>query len=358
MPAPDINPRQEEILRRLVEFSEGRDDFDVHWTNDDGGGKIAFHSPPSISISITFSDLLGLRDSGMLHLPTITRGQAVGRLTRAAIDAVRSGFQQSVPATSVSIERVGNAVFGQPSQPSPEFNLTPRQRQHVREIVGAAKESGSELFFVATRGGRRFIVFPARQGLGTQDARSIEVAPADVSAFRSQGFIEIEPGTDHGCILQLAYDAVRKDFKLPAGVVSIVNQHFEGVDTGGGAFQVAAGHDNVQHVIVGDSNADLMAQLVSLTAELIGALKVALPIEQAEAAERDALDLTAELQKAKPNMITISSKAGGMWQRIGAGINTAVEFAEKGGKIAEAIGKFAPWLTAIYLAVKSRMQSH
>lgn len=350
MPEYNLTPGLRELLRELVQTSRTAEtEKFAFFVNSKFTGAV-FETESRKEVKMGRADL-----NVFINLDMISFEDWNGRgiLLQSAFDAVRNDFRLPDPSPSVSIEQ---ALFHHPGPI--RRNLTMRQKEILREIVKASRAISSEQFFFVEDDGGSNIVFLSDQGMNVANAPQVGINSSDLH-FLSQDFLHLDPdpASTLGSVLQAAFDAVDHDFAPPFPIAPppMVIQKFGDVNTGGGHFQANAGHHNTQAVTTTTTtgeNSAMLAQLVALTAELIGAMKIALPIEQHDAAAREAQDLVDELRKERPDLITVEGKARGVWQRLGTGM---VSFVEGAGKIADAVAKFSPWLVAAGDVAKSMM---
>lgn len=222
-----------------------------------------------------------------------------------------------------------------------KWNLTADQQALLRWMVETAKAENSTRFqhnrIDEDEAGGSILIGTQRRSAGYEDI--MEFSEGDFVRLSSVAFAEC-----HGALTQRAFDVVASDFAPPAPPAPTIAQTFNvGRDWRGNVQAVGVGSASM----TSSGKADI-DQLRELTRELVESLRAALPPGEATEAERDAEAAVDELTKDEPNPEVVARKTRSLLGRVNEGLRTGAELAERGGKVALAMGKLGAWTYAAW----------
>ena len=227
-----------------------------------------------------------------------------------------------------------------------KLNLTSHAEQSLRAMVARATQTGSRsLRYDESNGGDEVLMYPFQQ-FGPEGHPPIPCDVNDLKRFKRYDLVEGD-GLFDLHLTQAAYDLVAAGFLLPDQPLSqVTNIGLQNTGTFHGHIVNANAGPHaraVQHVTTAADNADLLARLAQVTAELCEAVRATLPAAAADevvaAAElardtaggptanprtthRDAGDVVAGVLK---NLATLGAAAGGA-EKVGHLLTAAATF--------------------------------
>jgi hypothetical protein len=225
----------------------------------------------------------------------------------------------------------------------PQYNLTERQREIVRDLVAAGAELAEEEFWwLAT----------ARQQAIEMGDRAIPATKSDMLILEAEGFITLsgEGGALAGMIRQRAKEAVEANFATPepAAIAPTVNIGNYIESMAGGNVQGAVGAQFTQQQTINDAEA-LMALFRATTDQLTAALAALLPPQQLRTALQD---VSAVQQAAEAGDQDHSALARHVWS-LGHTILGILDVSDKLGGTMQALVYLGPWAHMAYQIIQS-----
>src|SRR3954469_18665019 len=213
-----------------------------------------------------------------------------------------------------------------------EYNLTQREREIVTRLLDLSRHSKdrfeARLIDPGATGPSREL---ARLDFGG-DGHSMELTKRDLRRLKDEGLIHFRwhlPDRGIGRLSSLAFEAVDTNF------------HDAGADDA--AARAAAA---IRLADVADEEA-IALRFRKITAELVALTRDLIDADEAQAADREAAAIAAELAKDAPDETVAGRKIRGFAARLSLTFSGTADLASKGEAIGDFAERLAAWLVAL-----------
>jgi len=269
------------------------------------------------------------------------------------------------------------------------YNLTDKQMQIVRDLVRLCQASQH----------RSFSYTPTFNNRDTVSAHGTSVkadgSERDLRTVEVEGMITlrwVRHGAANGTVLPRAFEAVKENFGLPpvapaAVVAAPVAVQYAAVPAAPipasapaviptpvpaaipASSHSTGGRGPAAHAVLGHrppaaapapapaapaaapaaaaAGGEILLQLSRSMADLSATLRVALPVDEAEAADADAAAINRQLHARQPDAEVVARRTRSIVARVGLAMSDATDLAEMGPRYADSLRKLAALVTLV-----------